>query len=316
MSKKNISKQMSLLSSDGQEPARVPATPLMKVVAMKAPKNKSMKKVFTAEEIAEITTNAATKTNKDNDNLTNREKYRIIKRKIKEMEKGNQSRVIVFPSVSSGIVWYKLIDFSALYYVYRLADRMGRSAHIYKDSDKFSKALYSASFQNIDKFIEQFERLEHPRLDVTEDGVYIFTLERPLTDDEVGMLRRTEETRREKLHNVLKPKAMDPATFQAILMVVRQVAPRVRKLERQYYYTTGEGMIKDIQQLLAVYFDFADGVLEKKEAGEKLIRIVHRLLAGVTILSETRIWQYDVSAAIGENINEIKRLVTKDFGIK
>lgn len=295
---------------------KAPATPLMKMVASKAPNPKNIKKVFSPEEIAEILAKKSEAGEiSDEERNALKEQYRKIKRQVKEMEKGNQSRVIVFPSLTNGSGWYKVIEFSALYYVYRLADRMGRSARIYKDSDKFSKGVYSATFQNIDKFVEQFNRLEQPKLDITEDGVYIFTLKNPVSDDEVGALRQVEEVRREKMHNILRPRAMDPATYQAILMVVRQVAPRVRKLEKQYYYTTGEGMMKDIQNLLSVYFDFANGVYERREAGMELLKIVNRLFAGLIVLAETRVWPYDVAAVIGENINEIKRLVVKDFNL-
>ncbi|MBQ2660580.1 hypothetical protein IJF93_00690 [Candidatus Saccharibacteria bacterium] len=318
--KKTTNKQMELPLSgkkDKETAAAPPATHLMKKVASLAPNAKSMKKVFSDEEIAEILDKRdAGEGLLPEEKVAIKDKYRKIKRQVKEMEKGNQSRVIVFPSLPSGDGWYKVIEFSALYYAYRLADRMGRSARVYKDSDKFSKAIYSATFQNIEKFVDQFEWLESPKLEITADGIYIFTLQKPVSDDEVGALRRTEETRREKLHNILRPRAMDPATYQAILMIIRQVAPRVRKLEKQYYYTTGEGMVKDIQELMAVYFDFANGIYDRKEAGIELLKIVNRLLAGLTVLAETRVWPYDICAVIGENIAEIKRLVEKDFNVR
>lgn len=314
LTSQSVQTSTSLSKPDSE---KKPATDLMKAVARKAPSPKNMKKVFTKEEIDEIIDRKEIGDQLDpEEKLAIKEQYRKIKRQVKEMEKGNQSRVIVFPSLTSGQGWYKVLDFSALYYVYRLADRMGRGARILKDSDNFSRGVYAASFQNIEKFIEQFNRLEQPDLEITDDGVYIFTLKNPVSDDELGALRRTEETRRDKLHNIMRPKAMDPATFQAILLVVRQVTPRVRKLEKQYYHTTGEQMVKNIQNLLAIYFDFADGIYERREAGWKLLSLINHLNAGVTLLSEIRVWPYDVASVIGENINEIKRLVVKDFNLR
>lgn len=294
-----------------------PATKLMKTVAAKTMNKKNMNKVFSPEEIEEI----LAKRDSGEKLATVEQKaieaeYRRIKRRAKEMEKGNQSRIIVVPSIKSGDGFYKVFDFSALYYVYRLADRMGRSAKLMNDNDRYSKMLYAASLVNIDKFIEQFKRFENSQVDLTEDGIYIFTLKKPLTDDEVGQLRMIEETRREKLHNILKPKNMDPAVFQGILMVVRQVAPRVKKLERHDYYAIGEEMLHNLNLLLTTYFDYTNGILDKKDTGKRLIMLVDSLFASLAILSEERVWDYNAAAMIGENINEVKRLVLKNFGMK
>lgn len=295
-----------------------PATDLMKMVAAKTMNEKNMKKVFTPEEIESILARRDSGEKLEPiEHKALKEQYRKMKRFAKDLEKGNKERLILVPSVSQGGNFYKLFEFSALYYVYRLADRMGRSAKLMQDTDRFSKTLYVASLVNVEKFIEQFKRFEgETKIEKTEDGIYLLNLKKPLSDDEVGELRMVEETRREKLHNVLRPKAMEPAVFQAILMVVRQVAPRVRKLEKHYYYAIGEGMLKDLNTLMARYFDFANGISSKEESGKEIMKLVDDLFAGLAILSETRVWDYSVAAVIGENVNELRRLAVKDFGIK
>lgn len=186
-----------------------------------------------------------------------------------------------------------------------------------KDNDHFLKAHYMVSVTNMERLAEQFQQLEEGvRLDITEDGVHIFTLKQPMSDDEKGALYRTEETRRERMHNILKPKAMDPATFAAILTVDRQILPRIRKLDHHYYLATGQEMMHTVHKMLAVYAWLSDGMMEKKEAGRELIKLADELMAGVTLLAEIRVWPYDVAAVIGENIVQLKRLVQKDFGIK
>ncbi len=294
-----------------------PATELMKVVASKTMNEENIKIVFSREEIEEILTKRDSGIDiTPSEHKAIREQYRRIKRHAKELEKGNQSRLIVVPSIVTGDGFYKVFDFSALYYVYRLAERMSRSARLLSDNDHFSRMIYMASIVNLDKFIAQMMHLENSDLEITEDKIYIFTLKKPLTDDEVGQLRMIEETRREKLHNVLRPKAMDPAVYQSIMMVIRQVAPRVKKLDRHYYYAIGEGMLKDLNRLLATYFDWANGLKGREEASIELMTVVDSLFASLAILSETRVWDYGVAASIGENINEVRRLVTKDFGVK
>lgn len=293
-----------------------PATRLMKTVAEKVPNEKSMRKNFSDEEIEEI--RAVILKNKESNSEDKKARdnlYRKIKRQVKTMEEGNKSRVIVFPSLKGEGEWYKMINFSALYYAYRLADRMGRTVNLRNDNDRHSRGFYVASISGIDKFRQQFEDLEHPEVEITEDGVYIFTLKKPLSDDEVGRLRNIEETRRERTHNILKPKAMAPATYQAILMLVRQLLPRIRKLEKQYYLVVGEKMASDILGLMSVYFAYSDGALDKKTAGLRLIAYVDNLLAGVAIMAEIQIWKYDVACSIGENANNLKQIIIKDFKI-
>lgn len=311
-----VEKSAEKLEKTAEAPAeKPPATPLMMKVARKAPSERNIKKVFSPEEQEELLGNSEKddREQKEQQKVL-REKYRKIKRRARELEKGNQSRLILFPSITNGnSSWYKATDFSALYYAYRLADRMGRKAGVYRDSDKFYKAEYVASLVDIDKFAEQFQKLDGGVYEVTDDGIWIFNLKNPATDDEVGELRRVEQVRRDKMHNILKPKAMDPGAHDAILMAFRQVLPRLRKLDKYYGSAIGAQMAEDIVQLMAVYYTFADGVTERKDAGVILVRRINSCMATLAALAEIRVWPYDIAAAIGENLNQVKMIVLKDF---
>ena len=77
-----------------------PATELMKTVASKTLNEKNMKKVFSQDEIDEILAR------RDSgleitplEHKAIRERYRKIKRCVRELEKGNQGRLIVVPSI-------------------------------------------------------------------------------------------------------------------------------------------------------------------------------------------------------------------------
>ena len=293
------------------------ATPLMKKVAVRSYGEKNAKKVFSPDEIQDILKRRRENLElSDEEKMAVRETYRKIKRRVKDMEATNQQRVIVFPSFTNGDGWYKAIEFSALYYAYRLADRMGRSARVMRDTDKFSKARYAVSITNIESFVEQFKRLEDVDLQVTEDGIYIFALKKPVPDDEVAQLRQVEETRREKMHNVLRPKAMDPAVFNAIMMLDRQLVPRIKKLQTPYFTSIGCSIVVDIKNLLAVYGKLNDGIYDRREAGVKLLEIADEITAGLTLLAEIRVWPYDTATIIGENVAQLKRLIIKDFNVR
>lgn len=302
----------------------LPATDLMKAVAMKAPVKKRIDKVFSPEEVAEIydkiaerKSNAAMQaTAKTKEEVARRERTIKVKKQAKEMEKGNQSRLILFPSYSrkkDEVEWYKMGNFSALYYVYRMADRMGRSARLMRDTDKFGKMVEGvASIRNIDKFLAQVARLnEFDEHEVTLDGIYIIPLIKPLTDEEVGILRRTEAERREMMHNVLRPKRADAAIYQSILLLDRQVLPRSNKMPKGYYETIGQSMALGIKELTQVYFAYAEGRISVEQAKSKLLWIIDGLRASTALLGENSVWTYDVATSVGENVAALKKLVSE-----
>lgn len=296
---------------------RKPATEVMKIVASRATNRKAMEKVFSPDEIEDILLKK-----EDGDELTKEENrklrdvYRKMKRFAKDLEANNNQRIIVVPSLLGDAKFYKVFEFSALYYVYRLADRMERSARMVPDTDHFVRMRYTASLVDIEKFIEQMERLENARYEVTEEGIYIFTLKKPLSDEEIGQLKMIEEQRKDKFHNVMRPKNIDPATYNQIMIAIRQIAPKARKLEKHYYYGVGEDMLKDLKRLLAGYLGYANGIIAKDEMVKTMIGATDGLFAGLAILTETNVWDYATAAMIGENINEIRVRMGKILKVK
>ena len=78
------------------------------------------------------------------------------------MEIGNRSKLILFPSYSRNsdqVEWYKMGNFSALYYVYRMADRMGKTPKIQRDNDRFSKMHGIVCINGIERFLERTMKL-------------------------------------------------------------------------------------------------------------------------------------------------------------
>ena len=115
---------------------RLPATDLMKTVASKTYDARKISKVFTDAEIEEILLKRDGGAELvDSEKKALREKYYKMKLWVKEKEKTNTSQLFVVPSLISSDTFYKVFNFSALYYVYRLADRMGRNATLRIDKD-------------------------------------------------------------------------------------------------------------------------------------------------------------------------------------
>lgn len=298
-----------------------PASELMKVVAAKVPVKSKIKKDFSTSEQEEIrwkiqklaAQKSTVEKEKSEEAIERRKRIVAIKKKAKEMEKGNQSKIILFPSYSRDsdkLEWYKMGEFSAMYYVYRMAARMGRTAKLQKDTDKFWRMSTVASIKMIDKFLELAKGLnEIDRHEETTDGFHLLYLKKPLTDEEVGVLRRTEAMRKEMMHNVLKPKKADTGVYQAILMVDRQVLPKINNMQKGYFITVGDRMVQSIHELTTTYFMYADGMIEVGIARKKLLELTMCLMSGVALLGEVDALGADTATAVGENVNHLKKLI-------
>ena len=74
--------------------------------------------------------------------------------------------------------------------------------------------------------------------------------------------------------------------------------------------------MKNIYLMLAYYYDYAQGLVDKRECAAKILHSVNELFAALTVLSETRTWDAPESLSVGVNINTVREIVEKNLGIK
>ena len=302
------------------------ATELMKTIAEKVPSKKKIMNDFSPAEQAEIFEriergNArakALKLKRDDsiEDEERRELIRKIKRTAKEMEMGNQSRVILFPSYSrngSELSWYKLGDFSALYYTYRMAERMGRNIPtIQKDKDRFYRMKMIVSIRDVDEFIERALKLkEFEKHEVTLDKVHIFYLKHALEDDEYAMLKHTGEMQKEMMHNVLRPKKAAPEMYLDILMLGRQVMRMTTALGIIHRYEIGDRVAENVLEMLNTYYDYTGGLIDAETARREMQRRVFRVRAGMAMLGDDDAVKPTKACAIGETVTKIENLINE-----
>ena len=298
------------------EPPKLPASDIMKKVAARVPDSKAVKKVFTPEEIAELVKKREQTGHLNRDeNAQITIEYRRIKKKVKryEAEMPVRNQIVAFPSLKGLGEWYKMIDISALYTAYRVMPRLGLHSRVYADTDRFSKAKYVIGLQRIEEFAAKMEKYEGAKTHMLIDGIYIFDLPRVISDDEIAELYRTEEVRRDKMHNILKPRAMDVGAYQKILAVIRQMLPKLNNLPKHYFWTTGQKMSESVLEISRLYYNFADGIIDKEEAGKEIINACNVLLGGLSHLAEIGVWRIDAASAMGEVVNMLKEQVKEDF---
>lgn len=297
-----------------------PASELMKLVASRVPVESKIKKTFTEEETTEILAGSIKSRNKSSEDPIEvesrkdfKKKLKRIKRLVLEMEDTNRDKLILYQATFDG-EFYKALNTSALYYSYRLAQRMGRTSHIMIDKDRFSTTRYIASIRGIDKFIKQFKELEGGEPEITIDGIYLFPLKVPISDEELYLLRQTEANKRDRVNNVLKPVKMSPKVYQQILMLVRQLTPKSEKLKAESinYRMLGTEMILSLRSMLVVYADYTQGAIDKKSVASLLTREIGKIKASLIILSETRKWGPAQLMAVAQNLEILEQFIEED----
>ena len=299
---------------------RQASLPLMEAVAISTGNKSKIKKDFPpaeAKKILAIVKGGKNKRVENSDSkkklIERREKIIKLKKAVRELERTNRSRLILFPSFSresDTTEWYKMGDFSALYYVYRMADRMGRTAKVQKDKDRFAKMDYIASIKGIEDFIAQaMELREFDRYETGLDGMYILYLKKPLSDEEYSVLTRTESARREMMHNILKPKRADAKMYQVILMLARQVLPRTGALIKGPYSEIGAEMSRQVHKLMCAYFMTSHERKDLDEIRREMLEATDWLQSGIALLGEIDAWNFDKATSVGENVNHLRTMV-------
>lgn len=314
------------MADDVAKPEKKPATELMKRVAEKAPSKRKIMHDFSPAEQAEIFKNIQNDNSAIKDTIqqqkdeiadeVRRELIRKVKRLAKEMELGNNSRIILFPSYSRNgtkLEWYKMGDFSALYYTYRMADRMGRrTPTIQKDKDRFYRMRTIVSIRDIDAFIAQAMKLgEFAKHEETLDKIHILQMKHALKDDEVAILARTGEMQKEMMHSVLRPKKAVPEMYLSILTLGRQVVRMNRALEVIYRYEVGDKVTENVLEMMNTYFDYTGGLIEVEAARNEMKRRVFRVRAGMAILGDGDAVKPAKACAIGETVVKIETLISE-----
>lgn len=251
--------------------------------------------------------------------------YRKIKAHAKQLEKGNLSKLIVFPSQvlpkegeveldklgNPKLVWYKLGNFSALCYAYELGPRMGRNEiKVFADRDeRVTKMQYIVSVNNIDLLKEKMAELGFSSFKTYEDGIIAFDLKNKYTEQDVEIWKGIEGQKQSRINEVILPKRAIPTIGGAIITLMQHGLPRLKKLERPFFEIAGRRMGEDIVELMVIYHAFADGTMPMQEAGEKMRYLCYRLKSELEALREVRALTTTACLDLGTEITNLKEAI-------
>lgn len=254
--------------------------------------------------------------------------YRKIKTHAKQLEKGNFERLIVFPSQilpkdeseveldklgRPKTIWYKMGNFSALCYAYELGPRMGRKEiKVFADRDeRVAKMQYIVSINSIELLKTKMAELGYTDFKDYEDGIVAFDLKHKYTEQDIEIWRGVEGQKQSRVNEVILPKQVIPAIGGGIINLMQRGLPRLKNLERAYFELAGKQMGKDIIEMMVVYHNFADGVIDARQAGEKLQQLCYRLKSEIEALREVHAMTTTACLELGTEIANLKEVIEK-----
>ena len=249
---------------------------------------------------------------KPKNDLTEKEYYKAKAYAI-FLDKTNNSKIYLFPGLGGEPdEWYMALGHSMIFYKIIIAPRLGRKAHILKDSDDEyvqKEGVVSVKWGNT--IIEDTKQLGYSATKI-KFNIIAIDLGKEYTEKEIGQMRSAVIAEKNKVKTIIKPKQVYPKIINAINTLAGTLPSKIRKLHpsvRNYY----AGKLNDpIVEMIELYYHMANGHIEKRdakqgmlEATDKFAAILHLMDEGgqLTITARMRMGQSLVK--IIESIEEI-----------
>lgn len=237
-------------------------------------------------------------------------RFEAVKAKAYEFEKRNRSKIVVFRSRKG---WWKMGGNSALIYVYRLAPRMDIKPKLRVDTDFFSKFHDGVvSIKDVDALERNLKTL-NVHLEKRSPEMVIFSLGYKIEDSQMELIRKTEENRREQVNRIVAPKIAIPIVNVKLHDVVRLTYIKMKKspVTDRDYITMEVAKLAKIA--LGDFVMMCNGVIPEKEALQRIIRSLETILVRIDVIMAMNIWESSTCLEIATDIQEIRKILRKEF---
>lgn len=247
--------------------------------------------------------------------LTDNEKeYYAAKCYVLAKEKDNQRFIYLFPSLGKEIDgWYKVGGKSLLFYKNILAPRLGRDAKLRDDTDRiyrFGDGIASARWG--DKLIEESRILGYDARRI-EYRIIVVDLGKDYGESEIKKMARVIHEERWRVRKIIKPKNNYPNLMMEINKLVRVLPSKVKKLDVSYRNVWGKELLEPMAELVKIYYRFANGRMEKKDARFEMLERIDDLAAMIYMMDECGMLDITARARLGENVVCIRQEIEKNL---
>lgn len=238
--------------------------------------------------------------------------YYDAKSYVKKMEKNNVRYVYLFPSISKvEDAWYKVGGNSLLLYKSVLAPRLSREAKLRDDTDRihrFNTGIVSVKWGN--KLMAEAEELGY-KANRIEHGIIVIDLMKDYSETEMHTMRNRIREERGRVKKMVRPKHNYPEIMMAMNDLVRVLPSKIKKLDNSYRGIMSEELLEPMAELLKIYFRFANGRMEKRDAKLEMLERVDDLAAMIYLMDECQMLNITARTALGENVVKIRNTIEK-----
>lgn len=244
-------------------------------------------------------------------------RYYEMKKKVAELEMRNFQHLVLWPASDKDTNekrFYNMGGHSAVIYVYEIAPRLKRKAHLRIDMDngetKFKTGICSIlEVESLEKALKEIGIKRLTKIAKGYEDCIIFKLAREYSKAEIKEMMRQEQRNMDQLNKVLFSKVVYPDIHKQILELKKMVPAKVKNMDKTYRVIVGMKMIDTLFDIVRLYSEMAHGDRDEYEAAVQINREADMLLAEISIMTELKLWDLSISLRLGDVTVGLKKLL-------
>lgn len=223
-------------------------------------------------------------------------------------ETKNNRYVFLYPSIGGEKEgWYKVGGRSLLFYKNLLASRLGREAKIRDDTDRVHRFRNGiASVRWGDRLMVEAEELGYTASKI-KFGVIVIDLKKEYSDAEIRVMTKAARAERNRLRKMIKPKANYPEIMMAMNKLIQVLPSKIKRIDKSYRETWGKELMEPMTEMVKIYFRFANGRMERRDARIEMLERTDDLAAMIYMMDESGMLDITARTRLGENLVTIRR---------
>ncbi|MBQ2672600.1 hypothetical protein IJG01_01335 [Candidatus Saccharibacteria bacterium] len=234
-------------------------------------------------------------------------RYNDNKMLVMQLEEKNFDKLIFLRSTHG---FYKLVDHSAVFYVFNIAIKLDIMAELRPDGDYTERSKIGiVSIRDVDKVAKKLKSLKilPVKTKDTTGDILIYQLPWKYTNKQLDKYINDNTYASQKFNHIVMVENVFPTLFLEINELIKAIYENVRKMpgpiERE---TLGYDMIKVAAKMKRCYLAICNGKVNIHDGLEEVRASIDYLKSQIKIIADLKIWVPKVYARIGDILIKIQ----------
>ena len=239
--------------------------------------------------------------------------YRLAKERIMDFEPKNRQYLVLLRSTNG---FFKMFEYSALFYALDLAPKMSMTVTLQDDSDFVTKSRIGAvSLRDPEKLIAPLKKLNITQVHIKDESgnFIVFKLPWQYDNKQIDMLIDKSEERMRRFNQLVMVDNAIPVLFLRLGELHSALLDNVRKMpgpvEREGY---GFILLTLATELQCFYLAFANGKIDVVEFFEATKKRLDGIKYRTKVIADLGIWKPKVIARIGDILIDIANILDSE----